>query len=40
MGMKDSHVKAGQVIERKFVVGILPAGWNEVIEYISDQVYR
>ena len=40
MGMKDSHVKAGQVIERKFVVGILPAGWNEVIEYISDQVYK
>ena len=40
MGMRDSHVKAGQVIERKFVVGILPAGWNEVIEYISDQVYK
>lgn len=40
MGMKDSKVSAGQVFERKFVIGILPAGWNETIEYISDQVYK
>lgn len=40
MGMKDSQVKAGQVFERKFVVGVLPAGWNETLEYISDEIYK
>lgn len=40
MGMKDSQVNAEQVIERKFIVGVLPVGWNETVEYISDHVYK
>lgn len=40
MGMKDSQVKAGEVMERKFIIGVLPAGWNEAVEYISDHIYK
>lgn len=40
MGMKDAEVRAGQIFERKFVIGVLPAGWNDAIEYISEWVYK
>lgn len=40
LGMKDCNLQAGQILERKFVVGMLPAGWNEALEYISNNIYK
>lgn len=40
MGMKDSKLSAGQSIERKFIIGFTGKGWNETLEYISENVYH
>lgn len=40
MGMENSNVRAGQVFTHKFVLGALPTGWNNAVEYISEQVYK
>lgn len=40
VGMPDSKVAAGETISRKFVVGVVPEGWNKALEYISDNVYK
>ena len=40
IGMSDCHIQGGQTIQRKFIVGLTSQGWNETLEYISDQVYR
>lgn len=40
MGMRDSRVGAGEIFTRNFVIGILPAGWNAALEYISDNIYQ
>lgn len=40
MGMEDSRVEAGKPFGRKFIVGVLPAGWTDALEYISDNVYE
>ncbi|RXK86965.1 glycoside hydrolase family protein [Filimonas effusa] len=40
LGQKDSKLNAGQVIEKDFVIGAIPAGWNDALEYISEKVYK
>ncbi|WEK37691.1 MAG: hypothetical protein P0Y53_09270 [Candidatus Pseudobacter hemicellulosilyticus] len=40
LGLANSKFKTGATISRKFVLGILPTGWNEALEYISDSVYQ
>lgn len=40
LGLDDSKLAAGQTIERSFVIGAVAAGWNEALEYISENVYK
>lgn len=40
LGMKDCKLQAGQVLERKFVMGMMATGWNDALEYISDTIYK
>ncbi|NDW08721.1 hypothetical protein [Dysgonomonas sp. 520] len=40
LGMEDSKVKAGETIKRKFIIGALPKGWTETMEYVSDNVFK
>lgn len=39
LGLNDSRLKAGQAIQRSFVIGAMATGWNDALEYISDSVY-
>lgn len=38
-GLKDAQLKAGQTLQRSFMIGALPSGWNDALEYISDSIY-
>lgn len=40
MGLDDSRLTAGQTIQREFVMGAMAGGWNEVLEYVSDSIYK
>lgn len=40
LGMKDSKVNEGDVIKRKFIIGAVPTGWNETMEYVSEKVFK
>jgi hypothetical protein len=40
LGLSNSMFKAGETIERSFVIGAVPANWNNALEYISDQIYQ
>lgn len=39
-GMKDATVKAGKIIEARFVAGITPADCAGTLEYVSDNVFN
>lgn len=40
MGVEDSKLKAGQTIQRNFAIGALTGGWQSVLEYVSDSIYK
>jgi len=40
LGLVNSKFKAGEIIERNFVIGAVAANWNTALEYISDQIYQ
>jgi hypothetical protein len=40
LGLKDSQLAAGKALTREFALGVLPSGWNDVMEYISDSIYK
>ena len=40
LGMPDSKVGKGDLMESKFIIGLLPAGWEETIAYISDHIFK
>lgn len=40
MGMEDSKYKSGELIDRKFVIGLIPDTWTTALEYISDSILR
>ncbi len=40
LGMPDSKYKEGELIDRQFNLGILPAGWEKTLTYISDSLYK
>lgn len=40
MGMRDSQMKAGVKVTRKFVVGLTALPWNETLEHVSDHIYK
>ena len=40
LGLDDSKLTAGQTIQRDFVIGAIAGGWNEVLEYVSDSIYK
>src|SRR5690606_8816590 len=40
LGMEDSKYKEGELIDRQFNLGILPAGWEKALTYISDSLYK
>lgn len=40
MGLDDSKLTAGQTIQRGFVIGAMAGGWNEVLTYVSDSIYK
>jgi hypothetical protein len=40
LGFNDSKLAAGQTIQRDFVIGAMAGGWNEVLEYVSDSLYK
>ncbi|MFT4093263.1 MAG: hypothetical protein QM640_06450 [Niabella sp.] len=40
MGMPDSEYTEGQLIDRTFILGMLPAGWEAALSYISDSVFN
>lgn len=40
LGFNDSKLTAGQTIQRDFVIGAIAGGWNEVMEYVSDSLYK
>ncbi|MCW3466104.1 hypothetical protein [Chitinophaga nivalis] len=39
-GLDNAKLTAGQTLTRTFAAGVLPAGWNEALEYISDSIYQ
>lgn len=40
LGLEDSKLAAGQTIQRDFAIGAITGGWNEVLEYVSDSIYK
>lgn len=40
MGQDDSKLAAGQTIQRDYIIGALAGGWNEVLAYVSDSIYK
>lgn len=40
LGFNDSKLSPGQTIQRDFVIGAITGGWNEVLEYVSDSLYK
>jgi hypothetical protein len=40
LGLNDSRLAAGKALTREFALGVLPSGWNDAMEYISDSIYK
>lgn len=40
MGMGNSKIYAGECMENRFVMGIVPEAWNGTLEYVSDNVFK
>lgn len=40
LGMPDSKYKAEQIIDRTFILGLLPAGWETALTYVSDSILK
>ena len=40
LGLEDSKLKAGQKIEKSFVIGSFYNDWQKTMEYVSDQVFK
>ncbi|NML21237.1 hypothetical protein HHL16_10160 [Pseudoflavitalea sp. G-6-1-2] len=40
LGLKNSKKSAGQSFSQTFAIGVIPAGWENALEYISEQVYK
>lgn len=40
LGLKNSMMSAGQSFSQTFAIGAIPAGWENALEYISEQVYK
>lgn len=40
LGLEGSQQKAGQTIEKGFVIGALYNSWQRTLEYVSDQVFK
>ena len=40
LGLNNSKFKAGETIERSFVIGAVAAGWTSAMEYISNNIYQ
>lgn len=40
LGMKDSKYRAGELIDRKFVIGVNPGNWDSAIDYVSREVFE
>lgn len=40
IGMRDSQMKAGVTVTRRFVVGLTALPWNETLEHVSDHLYK
>lgn len=40
LGMKDSRMKAGETISRRFQVGLSAQPWNEALEHVVTNIYK
>ncbi|WP_276485824.1 hypothetical protein [Paraflavitalea pollutisoli] len=40
LGQPDSKLTAGSILKREFAIGAFATGWNEVLTYVSDSIYR
>ena len=40
LGMADSKVSRGGVLQSRFILGLLPAGWDEAMTYISEDIFK
>lgn len=40
LGLPDSKLTAGETIQREFAVGAFTTGWNDVLAYVSDSIYK
>lgn len=40
LGMADSKVAKGDMLESKFVIGLLATGWEEAVSYISENIFQ
>ncbi len=40
LGMADSKRSKGEVMESRFIIGLLPTGWEEAVSYISDHIFK
>lgn len=40
LGMKDSKMKKGQTVSRRFEVGLSAYPWNETLEHIATNIYK
>lgn len=40
LGQPGSKLAAGATLQRSFAIGAFAAGWNEVLTYVSDSIYR
>ncbi|MFD2556458.1 hypothetical protein [Sphingobacterium tabacisoli] len=40
LGMADSKVAKGDLLESKFIIGLMPTGWQDAVAYISDHIFK
>lgn len=40
LGMADSKVSKGGTLQSRFILGVLPSGWDEAMTYISEEIFK
>ncbi|MCF3110586.1 hypothetical protein LL912_17500 [Niabella sp. CC-SYL272] len=40
LGMKDSKYEAGQLIDRRFIIGLVSGNWDTALAYVSKNIFQ
>lgn len=40
IGMKDANIKGGEKLERRFILGVIPAGVDSALNYMDDHIFK